>query len=678
MKLLNKKTLALLLAAGCLLPAVAKDERDMSKAPKTYNLYLPGAKNKKDVKQDLLKQGFYPSDKDGHFSLIDTTNKVNKKKVLKLSTQDGLNDGVILPLTGNEKKVTVIFKALGSENPDTEKFNAEGVRSVSPYGMFYAALQNGSWQSVLRHNSSNQIKGSKGQSRLTSNGEKDGEKIIIVNDWQDIRFVYDLAEGPEKMTAKCYINGVLRHSDLCKDVKATDPLSFDTLSGNGHFLVFGENDGSTSGYTRYAYILVVIDEDVENVSLADLSKKVKADLVTNPEITDKAKGKKPEKKPANLTMTAADFGKDTFADPSAVEGDAISLDKLPYSKYKALKVTAGDAVGISKLKIAATVDKSGKNGTYKTITEALEAVPENSVILVQPGFYQEKIVVKKNGITLVGTDPTKTVIYAFEADTGGVDGNVAFEVNLRPATAPKGELADKPADNAYFNAANITFYNKGYEWNAAWGGSETRAVAFATRGVDKAYIKNCLFIGRLDTMYLRSGRVYMENCYIEGWQDTVCGGATVLFDNCHIFNQNAESGKAVINAAAAADTGYKSTMAYANGYVYRNCIVTAGKFYESTKEKVILGRGTWTGGSEMGENGVGKIVFMNSELDIPVTEKVWNDWDTKHFAKDAFFREYKNTGRGAASAGSVQMTDAEYNKNYSTTEKILGYTPKFN
>ena len=419
MKKLITKTLALLLAAAFVLPLSAREIKRKIKPATGWNLYLPGKVNKKDVLKDLNKAGWQVSNSyDEHFSFVDSD--LNGKKCLRFSTLDGKQDALILPLTGKEKLVTLIFKAKGSVDPDA---------GTTPYGIFYAYVQNGAWQTLLRHNSSNQVKGSNNMSRLRA-PEGPGD---IVSDWHDYRLVFDLREGPQNMKAFAYIDGVLRHSDTCKErtdfTKNADPkldtsaINWDMMLGQGNYLEFGDNDGSTNAFGRYAYFLTVIDEDVSSMSLEEMGKKLKADLVTNPTTKNDPPppSKRPAKKPAGINIQGPEVNsKDpVFYDTSTVKGK-IKLNKLPYSRANAEVVTENGAV--PDVKIAATVDPSGANGAYKTIKEAIDAVPEGSAIKVMPGFYYEKLKITKNGISLIGTNPSTTVIYGFEADTGGIDG----------------------------------------------------------------------------------------------------------------------------------------------------------------------------------------------------------------------------------------------------------------
>ena len=678
MKLL--KVLAVAMMTACLVPAVAKSSTRTMNPPKSnWNLYIPGKANKKDVAKDLEKQGWLSGDNvTSHFSLVSTN--VNKGKLLKFDTTDSQQEAIAFPLSGKEKRVTLIFKARGAVDPDN---------ASTPLSIFYAYWQKGNDQAVLRHNSSNQLKGSNNMSRLREGGSAQGTPMDIVSDWHDFRLVYESVDGSGRnMTAKAYIDGVLLHEDTNKPrPEYTIDLNFDPtvlavpyMTGKGNYIEFGDNDGSSNAYGLYAYFLLVIDDDVSNLSLEEMGKRVKADLVSNPATDDRGPvSRRPASKPAGINMEGPEVNSTdpVYYDTSTIKGGKINLKKMPHSRADSEVVSSTSSVPANIL-YAATVDPSGAGGTYKTIHEAIAAVAEGSAIKIMPGLYYEKLLITKPGISLIGTDPATTIIYGYEADTGNIDGNLLVEVNLLPKgtnTTPgdKTIIPIAPVPNSYFNAANITFYNKGAEWNHEWGGAERRSIALALKGVDTAYLKNCIFIGQQDTMYFRSGRVYAENCYIEGDADFICGGATVLFDRCKIHTIQYLNG-GIIVAAAGADTGYTSTSAYANGFVFMDCKITGHKSFETQDKKVILGRGTWTGGSATGDTQTGKTVYIRCEMQDIVNKEPWTNWDNFNTAAKCFFREYQCTGPGA-SAARPQMTDSEYVSRYSTPEKILGFTP---
>lgn len=322
-------------------------EAATDKLPSNYVFYLPGLKDPKDAKADVEANGFIASDTfNAHFLFI---NDKTGKKVLKLNTLDGQNDVLTIPLDGTETKLTLIFKAKGAVVPDKD----------TPYGILWAMWQRGEYQSVLRHNSTNQIKGSSGLSRLNPEN--------IVSDWHDYRLVFDLESDGKSMTATAFINGKQRHQTA----------NFEKKNGAGNFIQFGENDGSTNGLGRYPYLLLIKDEDVSGKSLKQLSEIVGFDLEAEPELVDDADpvSKKPTNKPIGINMTAVDASsKDpNYIDPAYIKDGVIDLAKLPYSKNAAQKVTANPKMSPRLLKNAsAIVDPSGANGTYRTIKEAIE------------------------------------------------------------------------------------------------------------------------------------------------------------------------------------------------------------------------------------------------------------------------------------------------------------------
>jgi len=614
-------------AAGAGQTAVA------AKLPSNYIFYVPGLKSAKDAKADIEANGFITTDTfSQHFSLVSTK---AGNKVLKLNTLDALNDFFTIPLDGTETKVTFIFKAKGAIVPDRG----------TPFGILWAMWQRGQYQSVLRHNASNQIKGSTGQSRLNPDN--------VVSDWHDFRLVFDLAADGKAMTATAFIDGKERHQTL----------NFEKLNGEGNFFQFGENDGSTNGLGRYPYFLLIKNEDVSSKSLADLSKIVGFDLEAKPELVNDADpaSKKPATKPAGINMTAADASsKDPqYVDPSFIKDGVINLAKLPYSKNSAQNIVAKPKLSAKVLKkAAAIVDPKGTKGTYKTIAEAIAAVKPGSLIYIKPGTYQEKLKINKPNISLIGESPTNTIIYGYEADYGNINGNILVEVNLPEA--------------GYFTAENITFYNKGAEWNKTWDNVERRSITLATFNVHQGYLKNCIFLGQQDTMYLRSGRQYFENCYIEGEVDFICGGATVLFNKSQIHSLAYKEGGYVTAAAPSDTNGAK----FNNGYVFKECLFTVDPAV--TGKNIYLGRGAWNGGSDGGSNQA-KVVVINSRLHGQIHANAWTDWDNVSTAAKQFFREYKNIGDGAVAKATDTrqfLSDVEYKAGFSTTKQILGYVPK--
>lgn len=665
-----KKTLATLLMLSVALVAFA--------APDNWKVYVPGERDATNPRADMEAFGWVLTPSfDEHVSFVDNT--TNGKKALKLDTRDNKPEAFMIPVKENANRITFLFKAKGSLIPDN---------GTTPFGILWACWQRNNYQSVLRHNQTNQIKGSTGQTNLRTADKKPDD---IVSDWHDFRLVFETVDDKgQAMTASCYIDGVLRHQTKAYKKKTVDirkeGYNPTTITGNGHYFLFGENDGSTNGFARYSYFILIEDEDVSGMTLDEIGKKAGIDIVTKPvTINDPApKSLKPAQKPAGINMVASDGIPDVkadYKDPSFIENGKIDLDCLPYSKAKAVKVIRDPKMPLKKkaIKNALVV---GEGGQYKTVAEAVEAAAPGSTIYIKPGVYREKLVIKKPGLKLVGENPANTIIYGYEADFGNIDGNLLVEVNLLESSAnttPGASDTSKPAvavPGASFSAENITFYNKGAEWNATWKSAERRSIALALKGVTEGYIKNCLFFGQQDTMYLRSGRIYFENCYIEGEVDFICGGATVLFDNCQIYSVFYKNG-GYITATAPADTacGDAEAASFANGYVFRDCLVNGDD--RINDKKVYLGRGAWVGGSNGGANQA-KTVYLRCELGKHLESEGWKDWDNVNTAAKSFFREYGCTGEGSITAETPtrKFLTADEAKMYDSDKDVLGFKPK--
>ena len=102
-----------------------------------------------------------------------------------------------------------------------------------------------------------------------------------------------------------------------------------------------------------------------------------------------------------------------------------------------------------------------------------------------------------------------------------------------------------------------------------------QAVACFVSG-DRAYFKNCRFLGNQDTLYTygKDSRQFYDHCYIEGTVDFIFGWSTALFKDCTIHSL----GDGYVTAPST-DQGKKY------GYVFIGCkltgVVEAQKVYLS-------------------------------------------------------------------------------------------------
>ena len=271
------------------------------------------------------------------------------------------------------------------------------------------------------------------------------------------------------------------------------------------------------------------------------------------------------------------------------------------------------------------VAKDG-SGDFFTVQEAINAVPDfrknkRTTILVRKGEYKERVIIPecKINISLIGEEGAVIT-----------DDNYASKKNIFGD-----EMSTSGSSTVYiyapdFYAENITFANT--------AGRVGQAVACFVDG-DRAYFKNCRFLGNQDTLYTygKESRQYYEGCYIEGTVDFIFGWSTALFKDCEI--RSLSNGYVT---APSTDQGKPY------GYVFWNCRLTAD--VEATK--VYLSR-PW--------RPYAQAVYIQCELGKHIAPEGWNNWGKASNEKTAFYAEYQSTGEGANPAArakySHQLTD---------------------
>ena len=141
-----------------------------------------------------------------------------------------------------------------------------------------------------------------------------------------------------------------------------------------------------------------------------------------------------------------------------------------------------------------TVAQDG-SGDVKTVSEAIERVPENNkkrfTILIKKGVYTEqvRIPVSKPFITLRGESAETT--------------KLSFDINNKRAGTTSAAYAFYVGGHD-FRAENLTFENS-FDFKPGLSGSQAVAVLSEA---DRLIFKNCRFLGWQDTLYAKNGRQY--------------------------------------------------------------------------------------------------------------------------------------------------------------------------
>ena len=253
-----------------------------------------------------------------------------------------------------------------------------------------------------------------------------------------------------------------------------------------------------------------------------------------------------------------------------------------------------------------TVAANG-SGDYRTVQEAVDAVPDKSaartIITIKPGVYKEHLVVSRDKInlTLRGEDAETTVLTNdLHVKSLGEDGKEVGTIGSASCVIS--------ADD--FRAENLTFEN-----NAP---HVAQALAIYVQG-DRAEFRKCRFLGYQDTIRVRKGRQYFEDCLITGRTDFIYGEATAWFERCHIHV--AETGGWITAANTPQEQPY--------GLIFSNCLITG-----EPNVQEMLGR-PW--------RPYAHTVWLHTRMSDAVNPLGWNNWGNADNEKTVRYAEYNST-----------------------------------
>ncbi|KAM3292842.1 hypothetical protein ACQJBY_036469 [Aegilops geniculata] len=284
------------------------------------------------------------------------------------------------------------------------------------------------------------------------------------------------------------------------------------------------------------------------------------------------------------------------------------------------------------------VDPKG-GGDYKTITAAIDAIPEGNtgrVILdLKPGEYREKIFLNlsKPYVTFK-SDPKNPAIIAWSdtAATLGKDGKPVGTVGSTTCAI----------ESDYFVAYGVVFKNDAPL--AKPGAKGGQAVALRTFGTKQAFY-NCTIDGGQDTLYDHKGLHYFKDCVIKGSVDFIFGFGRSLYENCRIVSIVKEI--AVLTAQQRTKT---IEGAIESGFSFKNCTIMSeggGDIY--------LGR-AWGDSS--------RVIYAYTEMSKEVVPVGWDGWNIKQpESSGIYYGEFKCSGPGSDArkrvGWAVDLTEAQ-------------------
>ncbi|KAF2436231.1 pectinesterase A [Tothia fuscella] len=261
------------------------------------------------------------------------------------------------------------------------------------------------------------------------------------------------------------------------------------------------------------------------------------------------------------------------------------------------------------------IGKDTKNPTIKSALASLGTGNTPACLFLNPGTYQEQIVINYKGpLTVYGSTPNSA---AYSANT------VTITHSVNSATA--GNL-DK-SSTVLVMSSNVKFYNVNFK--NGFGPEKSQAVAF-TAHEDSRHLSfyACQFLSHQDTLYVKSGSTtYFNACYIEGNTDFIFGGGSAWLQSSTI----ASNAPGYITASGR-DKDDPSW------FVFDKCKIIATP-NSKLSGKVFLGR-PW--------RKLARVMFQNSMLSDILHKEGWTKMAD---GATPLFYEWNNTGAGAKIEG---------------------------
>ncbi|CAM0901923.1 unnamed protein product [Alopecurus aequalis] len=264
------------------------------------------------------------------------------------------------------------------------------------------------------------------------------------------------------------------------------------------------------------------------------------------------------------------------------------------------------------------------SGNFKTITEALNAVPKQStarfVIYVKAGDYKEYVTIPKEltNIFMYGDGPTKTRVIGDKSNTGGF------------ATIATRTFS---AEGNGFICKSMAFVNTA-------GPEGHQAVALHAQG-DMSVFFNCRFEGYQDTLYVHASRQFFRNCEVLGTIDFIFGNSAAVFQNCLMTVRKPMDSQAnMVTAQGRTDPNMPT------GIVLQGCRIVPEQalFPVRTTIPSYLGR-PW--------KEYARTVVMESTIGDLIKPEGWAEWMGDLGLKTLYYAEYSNTGPGAGTSKRV-------------------------
>lgn len=291
----------------------------------------------------------------------------------------------------------------------------------------------------------------------------------------------------------------------------------------------------------------------------------------------------------------------------------------------------------------------------------LDNCPDNTTIYVKNGVYNQKLVVRGNGIKIIGEGRETTIItysdYARKKHSDGGEYNTfrTFTVcvtgenvviknitvensNTQPEKA--GQCVALSVNAKFFRAENVNLKStQDTLFTAPF--PDDLVVRYSGLTDDPAYYDG--FIPR-DQLYMEGNSLQVyKNCRICGTVDFVFGGAEAYFIDCELISLHENRGIGFVAAPS-------HSLRQETGYVFFNCAFSSGGAKDDT---VHLAR-PW--------RDFGKCEFINCTLGKHIKPELFDKWNDTYRNKTARFEYFGLSGTDIVPVPwSKPLSDARVN-----------------
>ncbi|KAG7377414.1 hypothetical protein PHYBOEH_000881 [Phytophthora boehmeriae] len=273
---------------------------------------------------------------------------------------------------------------------------------------------------------------------------------------------------------------------------------------------------------------------------------------------------------------------------------------------------------------AIVVDATGAyNGSFLNVSAGVAHLDlktkSEQTIFVLPGVYHEQVFVPSLDGPLV--------VQGYTCDAKTYTYNTATITQAKAQKDIPAEVTKNRNDltsTLRFKTDSVKVYNLNV---ANTAGNVGQALAVNVAGTDSGFYA-CNFSGYQDTVYANKGRELYARSYISGAVDFVFGTySKSWFESCDFE----VVGKGSISANGRNNETNPSWFVFNKARVFGNLNVKSGMGY--------LGR-PW--------RPYARVVWQNSELSDVINPEGWDTWNNDNNTGNVYFKEFNNTGPGAA------------------------------